>query len=113
MKIGRNIQKGWQECAKKHDLKIHVGGIPPLSHFSFEDVEAANMKAYFIQEMLDEGFLASTSFYSMLVHQDVHVDSYLKSCGKIFDKISILKERGTLSKELLGKPSVSGFKRLT
>ncbi|MBT4289910.1 MAG: aminotransferase class III-fold pyridoxal phosphate-dependent enzyme [Deltaproteobacteria bacterium] len=113
MKIGSKIQKGWRECAKKHDLKVQVGGIPPLSHFSFEEESSATIKAFFIQEMLHEGFLASSSFYSMLTHQNTHVDSYLKSCEKIFAKISILKEQGTLSKALLGKPSVSGFKRLT
>ena len=113
MKIGSKIQKGWRECAKKHDLKVQVGGIPPLSHFSFEEESSATIKAFFIQEMLHEGFLASSSFYSMLTHQNTHVDSYLKSCEKIFAKISILKEQGTLSKALLGKPAVSGFKRLT
>ena len=92
MKIGSKIQKGWRECAKKHDLKVQVGGIPPLSHFSFEEESSATIKAFFIQEMLHEGFLASSSFYSMLTHQNTHVDSYLKSCEKIFAKISILKE---------------------
>ena len=113
MKIGTKIQEGWLECAKKHDLKIHVGGIPPLSHFSFEDKASATIKAFFIQEMLNDGFLASNSFYSMVTHQNTHVDSYIKSCEKIFAKISILKEQGALSKALYGKPSVSGFKRLT
>jgi glutamate-1-semialdehyde 2,1-aminomutase len=113
MKIGKQIQSGWKQCAENHNLKVNIGGIPPLSHFSFEDEEAATIKAFFIQEMLNEGFLASSSFYSMAAHQENHVETYLKSCDKVFGSISQLKSEGRLTKALIGNPSVSGFKRLT
>ena len=113
MHIGQSVQEGWKKTAKKHEIGIHVGGIPPLSHFSFDSEGAAIMKAFFIQEMLDEGFLASTSFYSMHAHQDSHVQAYMIACEKVFRQISDHKQQGKFEEQLRGKPSVSGFNRLT
>lgn len=113
MDIGRKIQEGWKQCAEKNDLNIHVGGIPPLSHFSFEEDDAASIKAFFVQEMLNEGFLATTSFYSMAAHKDEHVESYIKACNGIFAKIKDSIATGKIQSLLQGQPSVSGFKRLT
>ena len=50
--LGEQIQSGWKEMANKHGLSIEVGGMKPMSHFSFEDEQAQAMKAFFIQLML-------------------------------------------------------------
>ena len=36
MKIGKMVQEGWKMLSEKHGIPIHIGGIPPLSHFAFE-----------------------------------------------------------------------------
>jgi len=110
--IGRMVQEGWDHLSRKHGLNIHIAGIYPLSHFTFEYEEALVMKAYFVQEMLDKGFLASNLFYAMYAHQPDHVESYLTAVDEVFCKIVDLHKAGELEKQLKGQPAVSGFKRL-
>lgn len=112
VKIGAAVQNGWLAAGKKHGVPIHVGGIAPLSHFSFETGEPMVVKALFVQMMLDRGFLASTSFYSMYAHTSPHVASYLTSVNEVFGEIAELVRTGTVSEQLIGRPATSGFKRL-
>ena len=113
MTIGEQVQQGWKRCSKINDLNIHVGGIPPLSNFSFEYDNALSIKALFIQLMLEKGFLASNLFYAMFAHQSEHVEQYLKAVGESFAFIREVLDSGSLESHLKGKPSGSGFKRLT
>jgi glutamate-1-semialdehyde 2,1-aminomutase len=113
MDIGIKIQRGWQDCADKNGLVIDIGGIPPLSHFSFDGDNPMAMKAYFVQLMLDRGFLASTLFYAMNAHQNEHVISYLGTVNEAFSEIFTAKQKGILDTMLKGEPASQGFKRLT
>ncbi len=113
IEIGEKIQKGWRDCADRKGLNIDVGGIPPLSHFSFKGDNPMAMKAYFVQLMLERGFLASTLFYAMYAHQDEHVVSYLKAVDEAFAEIFIAKQKGTVNIMLKGEPASQGFTRLT
>ena len=112
-RIGEMVQAGWQKLAAHQGVDIHVGGIPQLSHFSFQAEWAAEMKAYFIQLMLGEGFLASTSFYPMYAHSAEHVSLYLDATERAFGKIAAATKRGDLAQQLIGRPAVSGFERLS
>ena len=111
--IGEQIQHGWKQCALNQGLKIHVGGIPPLSYFVFEYENALAMKTLFVQLMLERGFLASTIFYSMFSHQTHHVEQYLNAVDESFGILIESKLNGTLEKQLQGDVVSSGFKRLT
>lgn len=113
MEIGRLVQEGWQEAARRHGLATNVGGIYPLSHFVFEDPDHLVMKAYFVQEMLEKGFLASSLFYSMLAHTRDDVSAYLSAVDDVFGRMKRLKEAGKLRQALRGEPAASGFKRIT
>jgi len=113
MTIGEQVQQGWKQCGEQNDLSIHVGGIPPLSHFVFEDEDALTIKALFVQLMLEQGFLASNLFYAMVAHQSEHVKQYLKAVDKSYSFIRESLDSGTLKTHLKGKPSSRGFKRLT
>lgn len=111
--IGKQVQEGWLNLASKYELNVHVGGIPPISHFSFEYNNPLAMKAFFVQEMLTRGFLASTLFYSMYAHQQHHVEDYLHAVDEVFGMIAESTLRGEIENCLRGKPSCAGFKRLT
>ena len=113
VRVGTMVQNGWKNAAEQSDLSIDIGGIPPLSHFSFQDPEAQAMKAYFIQRMVDEGILASTSFYSMYAHSLEHIEAYLEHVTTCFEEIQGLCTKGTLTDELRGSPAGTGFSRLT
>jgi glutamate-1-semialdehyde 2,1-aminomutase len=112
IRMGTKVQKGWTSLAEKNQLSIDVGGIPPLSHFSFNTRDSNAVKALFIQLMLERGFLASNSFYSMFSHTDEHLDAYLKSVDSSFITIKQALDQDNVNPLLKGKPSASGFKRL-
>ena len=113
MNIGRQVQRGWSDSAKRNGFKIDVGGIFPLSHFSFEYGNALAMKSLFVQLMLERGFLASTLFYAMYAHKTSHVKKYLKAVDDVFAVISKADKSGDVEKMLKGLPASAGFKRLT
>jgi len=112
MKIGKMVQEGWARLAEKHGIPVHIGGIPPLSHFAFEHEKSLVLKALFIQTMLEKGFLSSTLFYSMYAHREEHVEQYLSSADEAFAFIKKAVEEGEPERHLLGEPASSGFKRL-
>jgi glutamate-1-semialdehyde 2,1-aminomutase len=62
--------------------------------------------------MLEKGFLASTIFYAMYAHQEEHVKQYIEAADEAFRMIKTSIETGHPEKDLLGQPSVAGFKRL-
>jgi glutamate-1-semialdehyde 2,1-aminomutase len=111
MRLGTAVQQGWTRLAAKHGLAVHVGGIPPLSHFAFDRDPAAS-KAYFVQLMADEGILASTLYYPMWAHRDEHVRRYLDACDGTFARLAEAHASDGLAKRLRGAPAVSGFRRL-
>ena len=106
------MQLGWKKVADKHGLAIEIGGMKPMSHFAFTHDKAQLMKAYFIQLMLEHGFLASNLYYAMYAHTENHVKSYLQATDRAFAEIADSVERGNLQDKLRGKPSGVGFKRL-
>ncbi len=112
MDIGRRVQQVWRAAADRHGLSVHVGGLPPLSHFSFEYDNGLALKAKFVQLMLEEGFLATTAFYSMLAHTHDHVNAYSQAVDQCFGELAVLLRNGEVEKSLAGPPAVAGFKRL-
>jgi glutamate-1-semialdehyde 2,1-aminomutase len=112
MAIGRQVQEGWQELSTRHDVPLHIGGIPPLSHFAFETDLPQAVKALWVQLMLDRGFLATTSFYSMAAHTEEHVRAYIDAADEVFCEIAQRLQSSSVEAGLKGKPATAGFKRL-
>jgi len=110
--VGEMVQKGWEEAAERHGLDIAVGGIPPLSHFNFELENALTLKAYFVQLMLERGFLASNLFYAMYAHTENHVRRYLEAVDEAFAEIARALEQNAVENRLKGLPAHAGFRRL-
>ncbi len=113
METGKAIQEGWSGLFRKHSIPASVSGIYPLSHFDIEHELSREIKAFFVQEMLEKEMLASTIFYPMLSHTEEHVEKYLEAAEEVFGMISQHLEKGTLVSSLRGKPSSTGFQRLT
>jgi len=84
-----------------------------MGHFVFEAEHSQEMKAYFVQLMLDQGFLASTLFYAMYAHSEKDVTAYLKAADSAFGEIAHASAKGDLRRRLRGEPAATGFKRLT
>ena len=112
-KIGKLVQNGWLKAAGDVGLKIHVSGIYPLSHFNFEGEQPMEKITYFVQRMLDKGFLASGRFYATFAHTSDHVIAYLAAVKAVFLEIKELSDNGKLHSALSGPVAQSGFRRLT
>ena len=69
-------------------------------------------KTLFVELMLKEGFLASTSFYSMYAHTNQHIDMYLDAVHKVFKLIKQLEQSEKILANISGKPASRGFSRL-
>jgi glutamate-1-semialdehyde 2,1-aminomutase len=110
--MGQKVQKGWQLAAKNAGVVIEVGGMYPMSHFSFHGANPQEKEAFFVQQLLDEGFLASTSFYAMGTHRDEHVALYLAAAERAFAGIAKAERDGSLPRQLRGLPTAVGFKRI-
>jgi glutamate-1-semialdehyde 2,1-aminomutase len=94
-------------------LPIQIDGIKPLSHFSFLDEQANAMKAYFIQLMLEKGFLASNLYYAMHAHTEEYVEAYMEAVDEAFAGISNSLAHNKILNDWQGHPARAGFKRLT
>lgn len=111
--IGQKVQDGWKKTADKNEVKIHVSGIYPLSHFEFVYENALAYKTYFTQEMLKLGFLASTGFYVSLAHKEEIVDKYLEAYDIVLGKVSnIIRNNENIEEHLETSICHSGFERL-
>ena len=107
--ISDKVWEVWETLAKKHGLKIHIGGFKPLIHFSFEENHAVNI-SYFSQEMLKRGFLAGSGFYSMYAHTFEDVEKYAIAVDEVFAEIAKLDDK--VEEHLEGLPAASGFGRV-
>ena len=111
--VGRRVQEGLSAAALKNGIGLEVGGIPPLTHFSFRLPEPLVAKALFVQLMLAQGILASNLFYAMFAHRMTDVDAYLSAADRCLADIRRAADHGDMSARLEGAPAVAGFKRLT
>ncbi len=111
---GRQVQEGWKGKAEKHSLRIEVGGIKPLGHFTIIGDEAPLVyKTFFVQEMLKRGYIASNAFYTTYAHTKEIIDEYLKNVDEVFGIIADLNGRNEkVQEQLQGPVCHSGFGRL-
>jgi len=110
--MGARVQQGWTELGAKHGLDLHAGGMYPMSHFEIRHETPLAVRAYFTQLMLAQGILAGTRFYAMYAHTDAHLERYMDAVDQAFAAIREAIDAGDLMDRLVGKPAVTGFKRI-
>lgn len=110
--IGEQVQKRWLEIAEKHDIKIKVSGIYPLSHFEFEYENSLAYKTYFTQEMLSKGFLAATGFYMSYAHTQDILDKYFEAFEQVMMQIQEIHSKSESVEDYIDEICHAGFERL-
>jgi glutamate-1-semialdehyde aminotransferase len=111
--MGNKMRNGWQKLAKAHNLEISISGIPSLSTYSFNSLDALAYKTLIAQEMLKKGFLASTNFYASTAHNDNNLDLYFNALETVYQQISSCETGELQIANLLDGPIChGGFKRL-
>lgn len=111
IEVGKTLQNIWQKYSLKHNLPLaHIGGIYPLSHFSFQHSNPLTLKTLFTQLMLEEGFLATTAVYPSFAHKKEHLEKYESAVDIVFFKLKEMYDNP--EKHLKTPVCHSGFKRL-
>jgi glutamate-1-semialdehyde 2,1-aminomutase len=109
---GLSIRQGWQQLADKHDLKIDHWGLPALTGFTFQSLNALAYKTLITQEMLANGYLAGNSVYVCIEHTPEVVTDFLAALDPIFALIKECEEGRDVMGLLKGPVCHGGFKRL-
>ncbi len=110
--VGIRATTAWKKAAEASGLEIEIGGILPISHFSFVNKDALKCKTAFTQLMLDRGYLASTALYASIAHTDEVLDDYESKVAEVFEIIANGIKNDTLDSLLRGPVCHAGFQRL-
>jgi glutamate-1-semialdehyde 2,1-aminomutase len=113
IRVGTQVQDGWRQTARAVGMELDIGGIAPLSHFTFPGESKQAAKTFFIQLMLKQGFLASTAFYATYAHRDEHLEKYFAAAREAFSRVAQSLESNTIMEQLNGPVAHTGFRRLT
>ena len=100
IKIGNLLKRGWLESAKKNHIILETSNIKTIPSFQFQyGINNEKIYTFFTDEMLKEGYLASSSVYLSYSHKEKDIRKYLISLNKVFKKISkIIKNKKSLNK---------------
>lgn len=111
--IGESVQKRWANLSSLHKVKIDITGIPSLANFTFSSPNHQAYKTYLTQEMLKKGFLAGTTLYASIAHEEKYLEKYFTELDKVFEKIKKFETDQLDVYDLLEGPVIhNGFKRL-
>jgi|APSaa5957512535_1039671.scaffolds.fasta_scaffold21678_2 glutamate-1-semialdehyde 2,1-aminomutase len=111
-KIGSNISSQWEVLANKYGLSISTWGLPSLSGYTFNSINAQAYKTFVTQEMLKKNYLAANSVYACIDHKQKIIDGYFEALDPVFSTIQECED-GRNIYDLLESPVChSGFSRL-
>ncbi|HLD45215.1 MAG TPA: aminotransferase class III-fold pyridoxal phosphate-dependent enzyme [bacterium] len=113
VRSGQQVKEIWTKTAKDRGVAIHVGGIDPIAHFSFQHDQPLVLKTLFTQGMLDRNILATTAYYASFAHKNSHIDLYEKAVREVFGQVREAIQTGNPETFLKGPVCHSGFSRLT
>ena len=109
---GKEVGCRWACLAKKHGLKIKITGLSSLCGYAFQGAENEIYKTLITQEMLHQGYLASTSIYISLAHTPALLDGYFKALNRAFALIKKCEQGADPAEFLKGAVAQAGFRRL-
>ena len=97
-KIGEQFTDILKSAATKYSIPLDAGrSFPTLNRFSFTE-NFSQMRPLYTTLMLDQGILASTSFYPTLAHNEQSLSAYAAAVDVVFDQMSDILRRGDLEK---------------
>lgn len=111
--LGNYMRDIWIKNATKHNIKITISGLIPISSYNFNHSDNLKFKTFLTQEFLKKGYLASTNFYSCISHTEKVMDSYSEVLDEVYAKINdCIIGKTDISNLLETSVCHSGFKRL-
>ncbi len=114
IKIGKMIGDGWLNLSKKNNLDLSINEFKPLITFRPKYDKLNNLLiTLFTQEMLKRGYLAASSVYVSLAHNEEIVNDYLKEVDEVFGILSLAIQSNKVSSLLNSNVRSDSFVRLT
>lgn len=112
-RIGRLVLKAWKQSGKKHNLPITFdGGYPCIAHFAFDHELADELKTFYVQLMLERGFMATTAICVSLAHTENIISLYATAIDEVFAEMAEALDKGDVVSRLKGPVAHNTFKRL-
>ncbi len=110
---GRSVANGWTRLVEKYNLDASIFGIKSMIKIKLLDGNNQIFKTFLTQEMLKEGYLATTQFNASIAHSDEIIRNYLICLDRIFFKYSqTISEGKPLLSLIENELANSDFKRL-
>lgn len=111
--MGKKIEEAWLRCGAKHGLSIQTGaGFSCFAQFSFEHPDAEKLKTWYVQKMLERGFLAGLSIYVTMAHDEQVIDLYERAIDEVFAELAEMIQSGDVVDMPPEEVAHSGFARL-
>ncbi len=110
--IGADVTQRWHQLADKHGVPITTAGLSALTTFFVTSPHALAYKTLITQEMLKQGYLASTGLYACTAHTPTIVDAYFEHLDPIFATIAECEAGRDVATLLDGPICHAGFARL-
>ena len=112
-RMGKYLNKKWHKIANENNLDIKINGLPSISKFEIQSINAQAYKTFITQEMLKKGFLASSSVYLSVYHEKKVLNNYLDKLNDLFKIIKKCENEEKNIMDLLSYPiSKKPFERL-
>jgi len=112
LKYGNQINEAWNTAAEKVNLKIHISGIPQLTHITFANEFPMESQTFYAQEMLKKGYLVGASIYATSAYSEEIIKKFAEATEDVFFGLSKYLKNNTLIDRLEGSVIEQGFKRL-
>jgi glutamate-1-semialdehyde 2,1-aminomutase len=110
---GSAVHRIWKSAAEKAGLALAVEGPPALSHFSFTCDNAAALGTLLTQELLKQGILGNTAFYTSAGHDEKALQDYEAAVNNVFPILKRALDEDRVEASLEGPVAHKGFTRLT
>lgn len=109
---GKTVNSIWTKAAGEHGVKIHLGGIEPLTHISFGYENATEVLTLYIQLMLEKGFLLGAAVYTTTAYTEEVLKKFGIATNESFGIIAKAVKEGNVKDLLKGPVKHTGFARL-
>ena len=110
---GKQVKEIWENSSKENGIKITINGIDALPTFTFNEEDPAGCKTFFTQDMLAQGFLATTLFYPTMAHGKQEIQLYESAVQQTFNKLKTIMLSGEdIGAHIIGPRCQPTFERL-
>ncbi len=110
--MGTMLNEARLAKAAEHGIRMKIYGVPTLSYAGFDHDNALALQTYYIQEMLEQGFLLDMAVVTSLAHTEEIINAFLAAHDTVFAKMAKHIAAGDVESQLKGDIRHAGFKRL-